>query len=84
VEHAAESTTAAEEDAAAVAHFDEALRLEHRERLAQRRPADLETRRQLALGRKPLANLEVGADDELPQTLDEILIQTRASERTER
>ena len=84
MEHAAESAAATEEDAPAVTDLDEPLRFEHRQRLAQRGAADLEPGRQLALRREPLPNPEVGADDELPKTLDEILVQTRAAERTER
>jgi len=42
VQHAAESTAATQEDAAAVAYFDKPLRLEHRQGLPHERAADLE------------------------------------------
>src|ERR1700688_1356960 len=84
VQHAAEPAAAAEEDTPSVTHLDEPLGFEHRERLAQGGAADLEPRRQLALGREPLADGEGGSDHEFAQALDEILVQTRAAQRTER
>ena len=84
VEHATEPAAATEENATAVAHLDESLRFQHCQRLTQRGPADLEARGQFALRREPLPNAEVGADDEFPETLDQILVQARAPERPER
>lgn len=83
VQHAAEPAAATEENATAVAHLDESLRLQDGERLTQRGPADLEARRQFALRRETLPKTEVGADHEFPETLDQVLIQARAPERTE-
>ena len=83
VEHTAESTAATQEDAPTVTDFDEPLRFEDRQRLAQGRSADFEPGCQLALRRKPLTHSEVGADDKFPKPFDEILIETCAAEWTE-
>src|SRR5690606_13463368 len=63
---------------------DHALHLERDERLAHRRPADGQLGGQLALRRRPVADLQPLGVDVVEQPLDELLVEAGAGERTQR
>lgn len=75
---------AEQEGAAAVPHFDEALHFQGHDGLPHRGPAHREAFRQVAFRGQPVARLEAFRLDVFAEALDDLLVQTRPGNRTQR